>query len=136
MQVQSTWITVYVDLTDPICVIGSPANGTTVSAAFTLNWSVTDTGTGYHYAEILVDGILVQTVNFPTTQVLLTGLVTGDRNVTVTVYDWAGRSHSDQILVTVQATGPGIPGFPFEAIAIGAILALGIGLVSRKKKKR
>ncbi|MFX1563859.1 MAG: hypothetical protein ACFFDP_11210, partial [Promethearchaeota archaeon] len=37
---------------------------------------------------------------------------------------------------TTTTTTPIIPGFPIEAIAMGAFLALGFGVISRRRKRR
>ncbi|MFX0168441.1 MAG: hypothetical protein ACFE89_03695 [Candidatus Hodarchaeota archaeon] len=127
---------VNIDATGPTCSITSHTTGSIIGRNITLVWSVSDTGTGVNRSEVYLDSILNQTVYYPTTQLSFIGLPLGTHLLNVTAYDELGQTGSDQIVVTVLGiTIPPIPGFPIEAIALGAILAVGVGLVSRRRKQ-
>ncbi|MFX1492409.1 MAG: hypothetical protein ACFFBU_09125, partial [Promethearchaeota archaeon] len=134
MYTQSAWITIHVDLIDPSCTIISHSDGATVSGSFLLSWTATDIGSGYHFAEVYVDNSLATTVLGPTKNATISGLTDGTHTLNVTVYDWSGRTTSDQISVTSQPVPP-IPGFPIEAIIIGAVIALGFGIYHRRRQR-
>ncbi|MFX1540301.1 MAG: Ig-like domain-containing protein, partial [Promethearchaeota archaeon] len=134
MYTQSAWITIHVDLIDPSCTIISHSDGATVSGSFLLSWTATDIGSGYHYAEVYIDNSLATTVLGPTKNATISGLTDGTHTLNVTVYDWSGRTTSDQISVTSQSVPP-IPGFPIEAIIIGAVIALGFGIYHRRRQR-
>ncbi len=138
MNAKSAWITIHVDLTNPICNIISHSNGDIVASNIILSWSANDGETGYRYAEVSMDGILTSTIQGPATSTSLLGLSLGNHTISVTVYDWSGRSDSDQIIVNVQGLipPPGIPGFPFETIALGLLLAICVGLLRRRQKQK
>jgi hypothetical protein len=129
---------VNIDATDPAVTISSHVNGAIVGRNITLTWTITETGSGGNYTEVYVDGVLNQTLAFATQQLAFTGLPVGNRVLNVTAYDNSGRAGSNQILVNVVSVTlpPGIPGFPIEAIALGAILAVGLGIVARRKSQR
>jgi hypothetical protein len=128
---------VNIDATGPVVTISSHTNGAIVGRNITLAWSLTETGSGGNYTEVFVDGILNQTLVFSTTQLALNGLPIGNRVLNVTAYDNIGQMGSQQIMVNViSITIPPIPGFPIEAIALGAIIAVTLGLVVRRKKHR
>ena len=128
---------VNIDGTNPAITISSHVNGAIVGRNITLVWSINETGSGANRSEVYVDGVLNQTLPYPTTQLSFIGLAVGNRALNVTVYDNSGRTGSQQIVVNViDVTLPGIPGFPIEAIALGAIIALGLGLIVRRKKQR
>jgi len=128
---------VNIDATNPTVAITSHVNGAIVGRNITLIWSITETGSGANRSEVYVDGALNQTLTYPTSQLSFIGLAVGNRALNVTVYDNSGRIGSHQIVVNViNLTLPGIPGFPIEAIALGAIMALGLGLITRRKKRR
>ncbi|MFW9983736.1 MAG: hypothetical protein ACFFCB_03285 [Candidatus Odinarchaeota archaeon] len=123
-----------VDATNPTVAISSPTPGALVPTQFVLTWSITETGSGYSRADVYVNGTLFTTINAPTMNATITHNIAGSFPVNVTVHDTSGLRGSDQIIVTI-AGAPGIPGFPFEAIALGAIMALGIGVYYRRKRK-
>jgi hypothetical protein len=52
------------------------------------------------------------------------------------IFTNGSTSNWSNIVTVVYLALPPIPGFPFEAIAIGAILAVGFGLVTRRRKQR
>ena len=52
------------------------------------------------------------------------------------IFTNGSTSNWSNILTVVYLALPPIPGFPFEAIAIGAILAVGLGLIARRRKQR
>jgi hypothetical protein len=127
---------VNIDGTNPSISILTPIHMAPVGTQFDLNWTITETGSGYSYADIYVNGTLYTTVTSPITNVTITHLIPGSIPLNVTVYDVSGKRGSDQVTVTVTVlVPPGIPGFPLEAIAIGAIMAVGLGVYYRRKRK-
>jgi phosphatidylserine/phosphatidylglycerophosphate/cardiolipin synthase-like enzyme len=52
------------------------------------------------------------------------------------IYTNGSVSNWSYIATVAYLALPPIPGFPFEAIAIGAIFALGLGLIARRRKQR
>jgi len=139
-------ITICVDLTNPTVSITAPANGTsTTSTSIQLTWSVSDAHSGYHYAEIRVDGSLEATVQAPNTSLVVSGLSVGSHTLNVTVYDWAGHHASDQVSINIQSTTtttgttttpPPIPGFPWEGLVLGLAAAFMAVLSMRKRLHR
>ncbi len=126
---------VNIDVTNPVVTITMPSTGATVTTSVLLSWSVVESGSGYDYARIHVNGLFDSQVNTPLTNSTLILLNTGSVTINVTVFDQSGLSGSDQITVIVSLPPLGIPGFPIEAIAIGAVLALGLGVIYRRKKR-
>ena len=124
---------VNIDSNNPVVTIVSPLDGASVATEFLLSWSVTETGSGYSSANVYVNDSLSTTVSAPLTNTTLTGLPVGTYPVNVTVFDGSGLSGSHQITITVGA--PVIPGFPFGAMAIGAILAVSLGVLYRRRKR-
>ncbi|MFW9935379.1 MAG: C25 family cysteine peptidase [Candidatus Thorarchaeota archaeon] len=124
---------VNIDATDPVVTINFPIDGATVSSDLTLLWSVVETGSGYSSANIYVNDSLSTTVSAPLTNTTLSGLPLGTYPLNVTVFDVSGRSGSHQITIVVGVP-PAIPGFPFGAIALGAILALSLGVIYRRRQ--
>jgi hypothetical protein len=126
---------VNIDATNPSITIILPNNGAIVSPTFILNWSVVETGSGYSSAHIYLNGSLSTIVNAPLTNTTLSNLTSGSYTINVTVFDVSGLTGSHQITVIVlPSLPPGIPGFPFEAMALGVILALSLGLLNRRRK--
>ena len=119
----------------PSVTINSPTHGAFVPSQFNLSWSVTVSGSSYSYAEVYVNDTLVTTINAPVLNTTITYSTIGSFPVNVTVFDNYDRRGSDQIIVTIGMAPPGIPGFPFEAIALGAITALGLGVYYRRRRK-
>lgn len=125
-----------IDNTNPIVSITSHTTGDIVNTNLTLTWALTELGSGYHFADVYIDGILNTAVTGPSTTTDLSWLAVGPHTLNVTAYDRAGYSGSDQVQVEVQIPiPPPIPGFPIEALALGAILALGLGLIQRRRKR-
>jgi hypothetical protein len=127
---------VNIDSTSPAVSITSPATGTIVASTFNVTWSVTETGSGYSSANIYLNGSLFTTISAPLTNATVSTLIPGTYWVNVTVFDGSGLSGSHQITVTIlPPLPPGIPGFPFEAIALGAILAISFGVLYRRRRR-
>ncbi|MFX1577625.1 MAG: hypothetical protein ACFFCF_10700, partial [Promethearchaeota archaeon] len=124
---------VNIDAIDTVVTIDSPIDGATVSTELILSWSVVQTYSGYSSANIYVNGSLSTTISAPLTNTTLSNLPLGTYPLNVTVFDISGRSGSDQITVTVEVP-LAIPGFPFGAIALGAILALSLVVIYRRRK--
>jgi hypothetical protein len=124
-------------LTDP---------GTTiVTALFWVNWtaSTDPDGTVDHYHLQMADSNAFTTILnewTPTTlyqQVDLLPVGTYYFRVRAVDNDGAPGPWSNIEDLTVQPVigPPPIPGFPFEAIIVGAIVALGLGMIYRRKRK-
>jgi hypothetical protein len=127
---------VNIDATNPTITITSPSNGQIVSGTFDLNWSVTETGSGYSSANVYVNTSLFTTISAPLSNATITNLIPGTYIINVTVFDISGLSGSHEITVIVlPPLPPGIPGFPFEAIALGAILAVSLGVLHRRRRQ-
>ncbi len=135
---QSHWTTIFVDLSNPTVSITSHSNGDSVSPGFILSWMASDGQSGYYYAEVYIDGILETTVQGPSTQAQVSNISAGSHTVAVTVYDWSGRSATDQVTLTSSGLPPlpSIPGFPIEAIALGGIIALSLSMLYRRRKRK
>jgi len=127
---------VNVDATNPTVTITSPTTGSFVSTTFDLLWTITETGSGYSTADIYVNTSLFTTISAPLSNTTITDLIPGTHVINVTVFDVSGLSGSHQITVIVlPLLPPGIPGFPFEAIALGAILAVSLGVLYRRRRR-
>lgn len=100
----TTQITFHVDLTDPNISICEPLNGTTAIDSVFLNWTVDETGSGYHYSEVYLDGVLLNRIDTPLSSYQINGLTIGSHTISVVVYDWAGRYSAQSILVIVQSS--------------------------------
>ncbi len=82
-----------------------------------------------------MNGSLSTAVSAPLTNTTLSSLPLGTYPINVTAFDISGLSGSHQITITVGTPTPGIPGFPFGAIAIGAILAVSFGVLYRRRQR-
>ncbi|TFG34033.1 hypothetical protein EU527_05380 [Candidatus Thorarchaeota archaeon] len=97
-------ITFHIDLTDPDLLIIEPLAGAIIIGTVFLDWTVADTGSGYHYSEIYLDGILLDRVDAPVISYQITGLPSGSYTVDVIVYDWAGRFSLQSITITIESS--------------------------------
>ncbi len=97
----SQWVSTMIDLTDPTVEISYPVNGAQVDPDIAVAWVVEDAQSGYRTASLSVDNLLVGSVSAPNTTSIVTGLGWGVHLLNVTVYDWANRSASHAIQVTV-----------------------------------
>jgi hypothetical protein len=112
---------------------------------FPVSWSAsTDDSSIDHYVLQMSDSAAFTTIlntwNPTTTSVDVTVTASGTYHFRVRAIDDDGEagpwSNDESIDATVPILPPPIPGFPIEAIALGAILAVGLGLVSRRRKHR
>ncbi|MFX1404583.1 MAG: PKD domain-containing protein [Promethearchaeota archaeon] len=127
---------VNIDITNPSVTITAPNTGDAVFPPFDITWSVIETGSGYSSTDIYLNGSLFTTIIAPVTNATISNLIPGTYLLNVTVFDTSGLSSSHQITVIVlPPLPPGIPGFPFEAIALGAILAVSLGVVYRRHRR-
>ncbi len=115
-------------------------------------WITTPTDQTLAYGEPLalpiqatdLSGVASRTVNdttnfeINTTHYLVNAgvLNPGVYGLNITVEDSFGNALSSTITVTVQASIPPIPGFPVGAIAVGFASALGVGLISRRRRRK
>jgi hypothetical protein len=124
----------FVDLTNPTMNIITPVANSTVNNQFSLAWSASDGESGYHYAEIYVDGNYLKRVDGSLKTTSISGLSAGQHTINVTVYDYSGRSSSQIIQISVLGPKPGIPGFNI-AILTMSFAATAILLIYFKKNK-
>jgi hypothetical protein len=112
---------------------------------FPVSWSTsTDDGSIDHYILEMSDSATFTTIlntwTPTTTSVDVTVTTDGTYHFRVRAIDDDGEaspwSNDESIDATVPILPPPpIPGFPIEAIALGTILAVGVGLVSRRRKQ-
>ncbi len=92
-----------VDTTNPTVTITVPEdNHIMAQGTVQISWNFVDSSSGYDYAEVKVDSVLVATVNTPITTYELTLDESGTYTVQITLYDNVGLSTSDTITITVQ----------------------------------
>ena len=105
-----------------------------VNNQFSLSWSASDGESGYHYAEIYVDGNYLKRVDGSLKTTSISGLSAGQHAINVTVYDYSGRSSSQSVQVSVLGPNPGIPGFNIAILTMSFAVAV-IVLIYFKKSK-
>ncbi|MFX1474623.1 MAG: Ig-like domain-containing protein [Promethearchaeota archaeon] len=125
----------YIDANGPTVSITTPTSGQLITGSSTiLSWTAVDSGSGYQQAQIFLDGSIYASVT--NNSLTVKGLLAGSHTLKVTASDVTGNTGSSQVTFTVQLTAaPPIPGFPVEAIALGAVLALGLGFVQRRRRR-
>ncbi|MFX0167963.1 MAG: fibronectin type III domain-containing protein [Candidatus Hodarchaeota archaeon] len=109
--------------------------------AFDVSWSTsTDDGSIDHYELQVSDSATFTTIldtwtPTSTTQAI-SGFTDGTYHFRVRAVDDDGEAGpwSNDEAITVTLPLPPIPGFPIEAIALGAIIAVGLGLITRRRK--
>ena len=116
----SAEIEVQVDLTNPIVSITNPLEGALTWSDFVVTWLASDEGSGYQKAEIWVDDTLQLTVQSPDTTGTISALAAGAHSVIVVVFDWANRSASANVTITVFPT----------SLAIGLIVGLVVVVIA------
>lgn len=125
------------DSTDPVITINTPEDNIELQPGLVeITWSVTETGSGYDYAEILVDGILQDTVTEPT---LLYNLDLSDQGafvVTIAVYDVSGLTSSDSITINVLSFFNPTIFYIIAGVGGGFIILVIVIVVVRKRKAR
>jgi hypothetical protein len=117
-----------------------PANETTVSDIVSIEFDVTDSGSGFAWSQLFIAGaeITNTTVNEAGISWDTTVISNGDYNITVVAQDNAGNTASVTHFVTVQNTEGGTPDIPPALIIVVVIAVLGIVFViyifMRKKR--
>ena len=95
-----------VDLTDPaitqLTVNGPFVLGNSILA----EWTVLETGSGYHYADIYLNGVFLIQTNTSQTSYPLDDLEVGNHTLQVMVYDWAGRNSSEVLSFVITNPSP------------------------------
>jgi len=96
-----------------------------------------------HNKGVIADGqrVLISSINWSNESVsenreagvIITHNGVGTYFTQVFNWDW---NVGEYLGTPTTPTTPPIPGFPFEAIAIGAILAVGLGLIVRSRKRQ
>ncbi|NHK30682.1 MAG: hypothetical protein FK730_04980 [Asgard group archaeon] len=110
------------DSTNPTVTILAPIESTDYKPGIVeVSWSVTETGSGYDYAEIQLNGIIQDTVNNPTTTYNLEISESGSYTLTVTVYDVSGLSCSDSMTLDIESF--------FQSMTFYIILGAGGGTI-------
>jgi hypothetical protein len=115
--------------------------------AITVNWTAaTDSdGTVAEYELQMSDSASFSTIlntwTPTTTSQTVSGLINGDYYFRVRAIDDDGVagpwSNTEDLTITlITPPLPPIPGFPIEAIAMGAIIALSLGIIYRRRKYR
>lgn len=97
----SAEIEVQVDLTNPTVNITHPLEGALTMSDIVVTWMANDEGSGYQRAEIRIDDDLQLTVQSSDVSGTVSALTMGAHSVTVVVFDWANRSASAHIAITV-----------------------------------
>ncbi len=125
----------YIDSVAPVVSITAPTTGQLVTGTSVgLTWTVVDTGSGYYQSQIFLDSSVYASVT--NLSITVQGLLPGAHTLQVTASDATGATGTNSVSFTVQVTAPPpIPGFPIEAIALGAVLALGLGLVQKRRRR-
>ena len=116
----SVEIEVQVDLTNPTVNITHPLEGALTMSDIVVTWMANDEGSGYQRAEIWVDDTLQLTVQSPDTTGTISALAAGAHSVIVVVFDWANRSASANVTITVFPT----------SLAIGLIVGLVVVVIA------
>ena len=131
-----------VDTTSPVGSILSPLNGSTTLPSFQLQWSAVDAGSGYHHAQVRIDGTLTTSIFAPNTAATVTALSVGPHTLNVTLFDTLGFFTSSQVSINVSlatttttTTSPPIPGFPWEGLAMGLLAAIIATLFMRRRRR-
>ncbi len=97
----SAEIEVQIDLTNPTLSITNPPEGALTWSDLVVTWLANDEGSGYQRAEIWVDDALQFIVQSPDANGTVSALTMGAHSVTVVVFDWANRSASAHVAITV-----------------------------------
>ena len=129
--------TLNIDSSAPTVVISTADNIEMRPGDLALSWTVTDTQSGYDYAEIMVNASLETTVYNPTTDYSL-NLAEGTYLVSVNGFNGAGLSSSDSI--TVIVTAPAISPYFYiiggAAVVVIIVIIIGVSVSKRKKAKK
>ena len=91
-----------VDLGNPVLTLEDVPTTVAPGTPFTVTWSVQDTGSGYRRAYVYLEGDYVATVSSPETELTIDGLEQGSYTLRIVVYDWSGRSSSQEAVIAVQ----------------------------------
>ncbi|MGQ4911288.1 MAG: hypothetical protein ACP6KW_03885 [Candidatus Thorarchaeota archaeon] len=87
-----------VDLTDPVV---ETFTYTQIGLCVDISWSVVDSGSGYKYADLFLNGEFMLATNVSQSAVSVEDLDLGEYTLKIVVYDWAGRNASSEIALTV-----------------------------------
>ncbi len=121
-----------IDLTNPVLSLTSPIDGDSIGTNITIEWDVSDTGSGYQLSVIYLDGSLIGITYAPNSTLVVSDLSYGEHVFNITVYDWANNTASEEIVVSVLQQLPD----PLILLSASAIIGLiiGIGVVYRRRR--
>jgi hypothetical protein len=111
-----------VDLNNPTVHITSPSNGALTASSFLVTWEAYDAESGYRRAEVRIDDIVKSLVWAPDASVQVSYLDVGTHELIVSVHDWANRTASDSITITVGEA-------PLGGLLLGGVLGIGCVVV-------
>lgn len=126
--------TLLIDNTPPSITITSPVDGAEFEPGeIVIQWSVTETGSGYQYAAIRVNGTVENSVYLSNTY----NLTLEEENnyvINITAFDYFGLSSSDDILIIIKkatsTTTNTLFGIPIKYIIIGGSVLGGIIIIT------
>jgi len=139
------WSYTVTDLSSPTVGITAPSGGTVVSGTININATAADAQSGIATVEFLVDGTSVFNDTTPpyTYSWNTVALADGPHTVTVRAFNGAGNSATASVSLTVSnpttttttttTTGPAIPGFPWAAILLAGVAAIGLSVLRRRR---
>ncbi|MCK4567992.1 MAG: hypothetical protein KAU48_11865 [Candidatus Thorarchaeota archaeon] len=121
-----------IDLTNPVLSVTSPIDGDSIGTHITIEWDVSDTGSGYQLSVIYLDGSLIGITYAPNSTFVVSDLSYGEHVFNITVYDWVNNTASEEIVVSVLQQLPD----PLILLSASAIIGLiiGIGVVYRRRR--
>lgn len=119
-----------IDLTNPVLSITSPIEGDTIGTLVTIEWDVSDTGSGYQLSEIYLDGVLIGITYAPNSTLVVSDLSYGEHVFNITVYDWVNNTATAGVVVTL------LQPLPILLLSAGVIIGIVIILVIVSRRRR
>jgi len=121
-----------IDLTSPILSITSPIDGDSIGTLVTIDWDVSDAGSGYQLSEIFLDGIRIAITFAPNSTLVVSDLSYGEHTFNIIVYDWVNNTSSEEIAVSVQQQLPDTLILLSAGAIIGLIIVIAIVSIRRR----
>ncbi len=127
----------YIDLTDPTLTILEPLNQTVIVGDVFLDWTASDTGSGYHYSEIYIDDEFLIRIDAPNSSCYILDFPSGSYSIDVKVYDWAGRFSVQSISITIKNSSDTIKSQLYAILQFSAVVLVGlvIAIILWKRRK-